>query len=177
MFVTSVLQTRSRMSRRGPPPSSGITDGSCNIDEDSMTKQWSYYRFKEMMMMPSKPIPIPPCNKEEEADHRQDGDNEITSEAQMYDAATWRMFQLISLSRLTRATSCVAPRPTLHYFVGPSPPPQHHVLLTQENDHTIITPAQSSPSQQLDDTREHSLPEPPSLLRHSPHMEEVFIMD
>ena len=138
------------------------------------------YIDSKVMMMPSKPIPIPPCK---EADRRHDGDNEIASEAQMYDAATWRMYQLIWLSRWARASfrassggSSVTPHPYLHSLVGPSPPPQHHVLLTQENDHTTIKLAQSSP-QHLDYTREHSLPEPLSLHRHSPHMEEVFIMD
>ena len=119
--------------------------------------------------MPSKPIPIPPCN---EADQRNDDDNEIASKAQMYDAATWRMYHLIWLSR-SRASS-VPPRPSLP--LGPAPPPHHHVLLTHENDHTTIKPAQSS-KQQPDDTREHSLPETPSLHRHSSHMDEVFIMD
>mmetsp|Transcript_27648 Transcript_27648/g.41633 ORF Transcript_27648/g.41633 Transcript_27648/m.41633 type:complete len:94 (-) Transcript_27648:170-451(-) len=93
----------------------------------------------------------------------------------MYEAATWRMYDLICRSRLIRAAHFMDHPQPQAYLVGR--PSQHHVVLTQENDHTAMPSSQ----QQLGDGTHHhrvqSLLEPPSMQRRSSVMEEVFIMD
>mmetsp|Transcript_11703 Transcript_11703/g.20012 ORF Transcript_11703/g.20012 Transcript_11703/m.20012 type:complete len:123 (-) Transcript_11703:164-532(-) len=122
-------------------------------------------------MMSSKPIPIPQCNRK--ADHHRD-DDVTAHEAQMYEAATWRMYDLICRSRLIRAAHFMDHPQPQAYLVGR--PSQHHVVLTQDNDHTTALPRQK-----LDDAhqdRAHSLLEPLSMpCRSSVVMDEVFIMD
>ncbi|KAK1738915.1 hypothetical protein QTG54_010231 [Skeletonema marinoi] len=80
-------------------------------------------------MILSKPIPIPQCNRK--ADHHRD-DDVTAHEAQMYEAATWRMYDLICRSRLIRAAHFMDQPQPQAYLVGR--PSQHHVVLTQDND-------------------------------------------
>lgn len=111
--------------------------------------------------MSSKPIPIPSSK----ANHHRN-DDAIAYETQMYEESTWRMYHLICQSRLIRAGYFIDPERHAH-SLGPS---QHHVVLTQENEHSS-TPTPSPPHQL------HSPPEPPSIPGDSSLMEEVFIMD
>jgi len=115
-------------------------------------------------MLQSKPIPIPPCKVDPRADA------ETAREAKMYEAATWRMYKLISARRRALVAAYL-----YHYKLDPQ---QHHALSTHENDHA------SSPSSQHDDTRRDQVhsraePEPPSVHRRRSSLmdDEVFIMD
>ena len=113
-------------------------------------------------MLQSKPIPISPCKIDPRADA------ETAREAKMYEAATWRMYELISARRRALAAANL-----YHYKLDPQ---QHHALSTHENDHA------SSPSSQHDDTRRDRAqspaePEPPSAHLSSSLLDEVFIMD
>jgi hypothetical protein len=114
--------------------------------------------------MQSKPIPIPPCKVDPRAE------NENAHEAQMYEAATWRMYELISARRRALAAANLY----YHYKLDPQ---QHHVLSTHEIDH-VTSPS----SQQDDDTRRdrvHSLSkqQEPVSRRRSSLLDGVFVMD
>jgi len=82
----------------------------------------------------SEPIPVPP---REEVDHCRDvtddyDDETANHEAQMYEAATWRMYQLISTRRRALAAANL-----YHYKLDPQ---QHRVLMTpQENNNAHNT--------------------------------------
>jgi len=127
------------------------------------------FHHESEVMMPSKPIPIPPCKGDPRAN------DETAHEAQVYDAATWRMYQLISTRR--RAFNL-----NHHTLLDPQ---QHHALLNpQQNDHATITSSQQQQQQQQrNDTsrdRVHSptKPEPPSVHRRcSSQVDGVFVMD
>jgi hypothetical protein len=129
----------------------------------------------------SEPIPVPP---REEVDHCRDvtddyDDETANHEAQMYEAATWRMYQLISTRRRALAAANL-----YHYKLDPQ---QHRVLMTpQENNNATITSSQQQQQQQQqrDDTRRdrvHSLskPEPPAAPRRcsSLILDGVFVME
>ncbi len=117
--------------------------------------------------MPSKPIPIPPCK----GDPRADDEETAHHEAQVYDAATWRMYQLISARR--RAFNL-----NHHSLLDPQ---QHHALLNpQQNDHATITSSQQQQRYDKRRDREPSphKPEPPSVHRRcSSQVDGVFVMD
>jgi alpha-D-ribose 1-methylphosphonate 5-phosphate C-P lyase len=121
----------------------------------------------EMSM--SKPIPIP---MREEDSHN----DEImtTQAAEIYDAATWRMFELISSARLRAASNF-----HLKVLVDDHPS-SRHVVLTQDDHNAVAT--SSSQQQQLEATRRdrvYSLPEPPSAVPppNSSLMDAMFPMD
>jgi hypothetical protein len=111
-------------------------------------------------IIPSKPIPIPP----READpHLNNEMMNAREAAEIYDAATWRMFQLITSARLRAASSnfCYYCKVVHH----PSSQLQHVVLTQDDHDATAATTTPSQ--QQLEAARRdrvYSLkPEPPSV--------------
>jgi len=118
-----------------------------------------FHHKRGVKMQSSKPIPISPCKIDPRADA------ETAREAKMYEAATWRMYELISARRRALAAANL-----YHYKLDPQ---QHH-----ENDHA----SSASTSQQDDDTRRDRAqspaePEPPSAHLSSSLLDEVFIMD
>jgi hypothetical protein len=133
-------------------------------------------RATDMSIIRSKPIPIPP----READPHLH-DEMITSReaAEIYDAATWRMFELITSARLRAAASS-----NFYYCRG-----EDHPTSSQQDDRddaTLAATATSSSQQQLqrDATRHRDrvyspIPEPPSVPHQPPSslMDGVFTMD
>src|SRR6056300_1017548 len=73
------------------------------------------------MMSRSKPIPIPL----READPNFYDDEDMTKEIKLYDAATWRMYELISAARLRRAAA------NYYYQAGDS---QRQMLMLTRDD-------------------------------------------
>jgi len=129
----------------------------------------------DMSIIRSKPIPIPP----READPDSNNAMMTTREAaEIYDAATWRMFELITSARLRAATSSNS----YYYCRGSEPTSQHrHVVLTQD-DHPATAAITSSQQQRRDAThrdREYSpIPEPTSVPQAPSSMiDGVFTMD
>ncbi len=112
------------------------------------------------MMSISKPIPIPL----READPNVHDDEDMTKEIKLYDAATWRMYELISAARLRRAA-------VNYYQAGDS---QRQMLMLTRDD---SAPA-SSPQKLQMHRRAYSLPERASAPSPSSSlMDGVFVMD
>jgi hypothetical protein len=125
-------------------------------------------------IIPSKPIPIPP----READPHLDNEMMTFREAaEIYDAATWRMFELITMARLRAASSnCY------YYCKVVHPSSQHrHVVLTQD-DHDATAATTTSSQQQREAAHRDRVysptPEPPALSQTpSSSIDGVFTMD
>lgn len=118
---------------------------------------------KMMTMMPrtrSKPIPIPL----READPNVHDEIDMAKETKLYDAATWRMYELISAARLRRAA-------VNYYQSGDSQ--RHMLMLTRDDSAPAISPQKLQRHR-----RAYSLPERPSTPSPSSSLvDEVFVMD
>ena len=129
------------------------------------------------MSITSKPIPIPQQQREDNHSHSNDN-NELSSReaVEIYDAATWRMFELITSARLRAATA------NSYYLVD-----DRHTTAYTDDHHgaAVAAVGKSSQQQHPEGTRDrvYSLPEPPSSSsappshRRSSLMEEMFPMD
>ena len=126
------------------------------------------------MSITSKPIPIPQQQRED--NHSHSNDNNELSSREIYDAATWRMFELITSARLRAATA------NNFYLVD-----DRHTTAYTDDHHgaAVAAVGKSSQQQHPEGTRDrvYSLPEPPSSSsappshRRSSLMEEMFPMD
>ncbi|KAL7495401.1 hypothetical protein ACHAWT_003861 [Skeletonema menzelii] len=125
------------------------------------------------MSIPSKPIPIP---------RREDPNDEMMTTAtreatELYDAATWRMFELITSARLRAASN-------FYCNVLVDDHSHHHTAAFEDHSAAASKSARQQQQQQIEGTprrdRAYSLPEPPSAVPQ-PHrlslMEEIFPMD
>ena len=150
----------------------------CKLQPGSPHKK-SRATTKKKMSIPSKPIPIP-SSRGETADYPHSNDEMIARDAEIYDAATWRMFDRITSARL-RAASNNNNNNVYYKVVDPS----SVVLMTQDDHDNNAAATTTSSQQQLDATRRDRvfslplLPEPPSVHRPplSFMMDEVFPMD
>ena len=121
----------------------------------------------------SKPIPIPIVHCDSHSN-----DEMMHEAAEIYDAATWRMFELITSARLRAASNF-----HLKVLLVDDHPSSRHVMLTQDDDHNAVaTTSSQQQQQQLEATRRdgvYSLPEPPSAVPppNSSLMDEMFPMD
>ena len=129
------------------------------------------------MSITSKPIPIPQQQREDKHSHSNDNSELSSREAvEIYDAATWRMFELITSARLRAAAA------NNYYLVDDH---RHHHYTTAYADHhsAAVAGKSSQQQQQLESTtrdRVYSLPEPPSAPpshKRPSLMEEMFPMD
>mmetsp|Transcript_17587 Transcript_17587/g.24941 ORF Transcript_17587/g.24941 Transcript_17587/m.24941 type:complete len:142 (-) Transcript_17587:186-611(-) len=139
-----------------------------------------------MSIIPSKPIPIPRRREDDPNDEMIMTPREAT---EVYDAATWRMFELITSARL-RAARNFHNKVLLVDDDYPSSP--RHVMMSHHDHDDVhnaaVTVAGKSSQlvQQLDEVTQHhrdrvfSLPEPTSSSLAPPTsstMDEVFPMD
>eukprot|EP00984_Skeletonema_dohrnii_P000327 scaffold111_cov131-Skeletonema_dohrnii-CCMP3373.AAC.3 len=119
----------------------------------------------------SKPIPIPIVHCDSHSN------DEMHEAAEIYDAATWRMFELITSARLRAASNF-----HLKVLVDDHPSSRHVVLTQDDHNAVATTSSQQQQQQQLEATRRdrvYSLPEPPSAVPppKSSLMDEMFPMD
>ena len=113
------------------------------------------------MQKRSEPIPIP--LREVEPNLKDDKSNAHTQEAKLYyDAATWRMYTLITAARFRAATD---------YFNYVAEDSLYRMLIQEDSAVSTSTIPSSRPQQQRQ-VRAYSLPERPS-----PPMDGVFTMD
>lgn len=114
------------------------------------------------MQKRSEPIPIP--LREVEPNLKDDKSNAHAQEAKLYyDAATWRMYTLITVARFRAATD------NLNYMAEDS---LYRMLIQKEDSAVTTSNIPSSRPQQQRQVRAYSLPERPS-----PPMDGVFTMD
>ena len=128
-----------------------------------------------VMSIPSKPIPIPRQEDDPNNDEMMTTTTTFREAAELYDAATWRMFDLITSARLRAASN---------FYCKVLVDDHHHHTTTAHEDHRAVASKSSQQQQQLDGTtrrdRVYSLPEPSSPAvspRRSSLMEEMFPMD
>lgn len=130
------------------------------------------------MSITSKPIPIPQQQREDNHSHSNDNNELSSREAiEIYDAATWRMFDLITSARLRAAANA-----NNYYLVD-----DRHTTAYTDDHHgaAVAAVGKSSQQQHPEGTRDrvYSLPEPPSSSSAPPShkrsslMEEMFPMD
>ena len=134
----------------------------------------SNYSSHEGMMNQSKPIPIPLCKG---GRNSSDSDDEANHEAKMYEAATWRMFDLICRSRQIRAAYLMDRYPQA-YLMNLM---HYHIILNNENC-IMPQPPLASAQQLTEDMHPDQLQPPPKEPRTVPccpsqFVEEIFIMD
>ena len=148
----------------------------CNLLAPHKKRRGGNEEEEEEAMMPSKPIPIPLRRW----DPHYYNNDKVAHETRMYDAATWRMYELIATARLRAAAD-------MHYKVSDDHRRKNHMMSRDDHSSTTSSTAStSSQMQHLDDetTRRgmvYSLPErpsvPPSPPSSSSLVDGVFIMD
>lgn len=122
--------------------------------------------YERLAMTISNPIPIPPSQVDDP--HFND---DVTHTKKYYDAATWRMYELITAARLRAAAK---------FYYTVDDPLQRLAVFTQDQDNHNATVNTPTPDDTTLRGRPHSLRERPSgssPISSSPLDGGVFIMD